>query len=92
MEGFVELAEQVEERATERMSFRVKPSIKAAIQYAAAISGMTVSAFARSAAYKAALEVREANEQIVRQGKDAADSLDLTDSPPPTEVLRGDGV
>lgn len=60
----------VEERNTERMNFRVKPRIKAAIQRAAALSGVDDSEFAMSAAYEAALGIIERHERITLMDED----------------------
>ncbi len=56
-----------EERSTERMNFRVKPRIKSAIQRAAALAGVDDSAFAMSAAYKAALDMIALHERTMLQ-------------------------
>jgi uncharacterized protein (DUF1778 family) len=89
MNKFVDITSKVEERATERMSFRTKPRIKETIRYAAAVSGVDDSTFAMNAAYTAALEVIEAQERTVLRGEDAAVLLDaLENPPPPTEALR----
>jgi len=89
MNKFVDLTSKVEERATERMSFRTKPRIKEVIQYAAAVSGVDDSTFAMNAAYKAALDVIEAQERTVLRGEHAATLLDALDNPPaPTEAMR----
>ena len=89
MNKFVDVASKVNERASERMSFRTKPRIKETIQHAAAISGVDDSTFAMNAAYKAALEVIESQERTVLRGEDAAAVLDALENPkPPTEALR----
>ena len=91
MNKFVDVASKVNERASERMSFRTKPRIKETIQHAAAISGVDDSTFAMNAAYRAALEVIESQERIVLRGEDAAVVLEALDNPkPPTEALRAD--
>jgi uncharacterized protein (DUF1778 family) len=59
-----------EERNSERMNFRVKPRIKAAIQRAAALSGVDDSVFAMSAAYEAALSIIERHERITLMDED----------------------
>lgn len=89
MNKFVDIASKVDERATERMSFRTKPLIKEVIRYAAAVSGVDDSTFAMNAAYKAALEVIEAQERTVLRGEDAVALLDALENPsPPTEAMR----
>lgn len=52
----------IDERSTERMSFRTKPRIKDAIQKAAALSGVDDSVFTMNAAYRAAMEAISAHE------------------------------
>jgi uncharacterized protein (DUF1778 family) len=64
------MLDTAKERNTERMNFRVKPRIKAAIQRAAALSGVDDSEFAMSAAYEAALGIIERHERITLMAED----------------------
>lgn len=79
----------IDERSTERMSFRTKRRIKETIQKAAALSGVDDSSFTMNAAYKAAMETISAHEHTMlapvdHQGFFAA----LDREPAPTERLR----
>jgi uncharacterized protein (DUF1778 family) len=77
-----------EERNTERMNFRVKPRMKAAIQYAAALSGMDDSSFAMTAAYDRAVKVVALHEQTRLSAADhAAFFAALDGNPVPNEKL-----
>lgn len=55
----------IDERSSERMSFRTKPRIKETIQKAAALSGVDDSVFTMNAAYKAAMETISAHEHTM---------------------------
>ncbi|MCJ2092215.1 DUF1778 domain-containing protein [Methylobacterium sp. J-072] len=78
-----------DERSTERMNFRTKPHIKAAIQRAAALSGVDDSVFTMNAAYRAAVETIASHERTMLQPVDhAAFFATLDDPPPATEALR----
>jgi uncharacterized protein (DUF1778 family) len=82
-------AHDTDERATERMNFRTKPRIKAAIQRAAALAGVDDSAFTMSAAYRAALETIAAHERTTLAPADHAAFFAALDAPPaPAEQLR----
>jgi uncharacterized protein (DUF1778 family) len=78
-----------EERNSERMNFRVKPRIKAAIQRAAALSGVDDSVFVMSAAYNSAVRIIELHEQTVLSAADhAAFFAALDGNSAPNEKLR----
>ena len=89
MLGFEDKAKEVEERSTERMNFRTKPHIKAAIQRAAALTGVDDSVFTMNAAYRSALETIAAHERTTLEPVDHAAFFSALDHPPaPTEKLR----
>lgn len=71
-----------EERSSERMSFRTEPRIEAAIQRAAALSGLDDSTFTMNAAYRAALDTIAAHERTVLQPEDFAAFVASLDNPP----------
>lgn len=78
-----------DERSSERMAFRTKPRIRAAIRKAAALAGVDESAFAMSAAYKAAMEMIAAHETTVLQPEDHAVFFAALDRPAaPSAKLR----
>lgn len=80
---------KIEERSRERMNFRIKPHIKAAIQRAAALAGVDDSVFTMNAAYKAAVETIAAHERTILQPVDHAAFFSALDNPPaPTDKLR----
>lgn len=80
---------QIDERSSERMNFRTKPRIKAAIQRAAALAGVDDSAFAINAAYKSAMETIAAHERTTLQPVDHKALFAALDNPPaPTDKLR----
>lgn len=71
------------------MNFRTKPRIKAAIQRAAALSGVDDSTFTINAAYKSAMETIAAHERTALQPVDHAAFFAALDAPPaPTDKLR----
>lgn len=74
-------ARSIDERSTERMNVRTKPRIRQAIQKAAALSGVDESAFAMTAAYKAALETIAAHERTVLTAIDHAAFFGALDAP-----------
>ncbi|MEW9856680.1 DUF1778 domain-containing protein [Novosphingobium sp. M1R2S20] len=78
-----------DERSSERMAFRTKPRIRAAIRKAAALAGVHESAFAMGAAYKAAMETIAAHETTVLQPGDHAVFFAALDRPAaPNAKLR----
>lgn len=79
----------IDERSTERMSFRTKPRIKDAIQKAAALSGLDDSVFTMNAAYRAAMETISTHERTTLSAVDHEAFFTALDRPPaPTEKLR----
>lgn len=79
----------IDERSTERMSFRTKRRIKETIQKAAALSGVDDSSFTMNAAYKAAMETISAHEHTMLAPIDhQAFFAALDREPAPTERLR----
>lgn len=79
----------IDERSTERMSFRTKPRIKDAIQKAAALAGVDDSVFTMNAAYKAAMETIAAHEHTMLTPVDHQAFFDALDRPPePSAKLR----
>lgn len=89
MLGFNDSTSMVDERSTERMNFRTKPRIKAAIQRAAALSGVDDSVFTMNAAYQSAMETIAAHERTALQPVDHDAFFAALDNPPaPTEKLR----
>ena len=81
--------EESDERSSARMNFRTKPRIKAAIQRAAALSGVDDSVFTMNAAYKLAMETIAAHERTLLQPSDHAAFFEALDNPPaPSEKLR----
>lgn len=89
MLGFKDATEEIDERGSARMNFRVKPRIKQAIQRAAALAGVDDSVFTMSAAYKVALETIEAHERTALTPVDHDAFFRALDNPPqPTKELR----
>ena len=89
MSAFHDEAGKIDERSSERMNFRIKPRIKAAIQRAAALPGVDDSVFTMNAAYKSAVETIAAHERTTLQPVDHAAFFSALDNPPaPTDRLR----
>lgn len=89
MPAFPNKVAEVEERSSERMSFRTKPRIKQAIQREAALSGVDVSVFTLNAVYRAATETIAVHERTALQPVDHQAFFAALDKPPaPTEKLR----
>ena len=79
----------IDERCTDRMSFRTKPRIKETIRKAAALSGLDVSAFTMNAAYRAAVATIAADEHTLLQPIDHEAFFRALDrEPAPTGKLR----
>ena len=80
---------QIDEKASERMNFRIKPHIKRAIQRAAALQGVDDSVFTMSAAYASALETIAAHERTLLDPADHLAFFAALDTPPePSAKLR----
>jgi uncharacterized protein (DUF1778 family) len=89
MLAFHDATDKIDERSDARMNFRTKPRIKAAIQKAAALSGVDDSVFTMNAAYQAALNTIGAHERTFLQPADHEAFFRALDTPPaPTEALR----
>lgn len=71
-----------DERATERMNFRIKPRIKQTIRRAAALRGLDESAFTLDAAYREALETIATHERTVLHPDDYEAFFSALDNPP----------
>lgn len=72
MLAFTDETQAIEGRSKERMNFRTKAPIKAAIQRAAALSGVDDSTFTMSAALREAERVIEAHEHTRLESVDHA--------------------
>lgn len=80
---------ELDEKSTERMSFRAKPRIKQTIQRAAALSGVDDSVFTLSAAYRSALETIAAHERTRLDASDHNAFFAALDRPAsPTSALQ----
>lgn len=89
MQPHTDAKNAIDERSTERMSFRTKPCIKDAIDKAAALSGVNASAFTMHAAYKAAIRTIAAHEHTMLEPVDHQAFFEALDRPPaPTDKLR----
>ncbi|WP_241772147.1 type II toxin-antitoxin system TacA family antitoxin [Rhodobacter capsulatus] len=89
MLGFHDSTRAIDERNEARMNFRTKPRIKAAIQQAAALSGVDDSVFTMNAAYQAALATIAAHERTMLQPVDHDAFFAALDAPAaPTDTLR----
>jgi len=89
MQAYHDEIGKVDERSTERMSFRTKPRIKETIQKAAALSGVDDSVFTMNAAYQAAMLTIAAHEHTILEPADhEAFFAALDREPAPTEKLR----
>lgn len=82
MGAFHDTTKDIDERATERMNFRAKPHIKAAIHRAATLSGVDDSVFTMNAAYASALETIAAHERTGLAPVDHAAFFNALDNPP----------
>lgn len=79
----------IDERGSARISIRVKPSVKQAIQVAAAMSGIDETAFILNAAYARAVDVVDRHERTRLDKADFDALLAVLDNPPPpTEKLK----
>lgn len=83
-----DVTSSIDERSTERMSFRTKPRIKVAIQKAAALSGVDDSVFTMNAAYRAAMETISTHERTTLSAVDHEAFFSALDRPAaPTDKL-----
>jgi uncharacterized protein (DUF1778 family) len=86
---FKDTTSKIETPSTERLSIRTKPSVKSAIQRAAALNGVSETTFIMSAAYQAALRTIEVHERTVLKTADHATFFEALDNPPDaTTILR----
>ncbi|GGY11429.1 hypothetical protein GCM10007160_43060 [Litchfieldella qijiaojingensis] len=77
------------ERNSERFTFRTTPSIKHAVEYAAALRGQDMTAFAISALYERAMATIQAHEVTRLTSEDHQAFFEALENPPaPTEKLR----
>lgn len=89
MFNFRDHTDIVDQPKDARMEFRTKRHVKETIRMAAALSGVDDSAFAVSAAYRAALETISAHERTVLAPEDREIFFAALDNPPmPTKALR----
>lgn len=89
MPAFDDTTKDIDGRASERMSFRVKPHVEQIIQRAAALSGVDSSVFTMSAAYQSALATIAAHEHTVLEPADHAAFFEALDTPPqPSAKLK----
>ena len=89
MVAFNDMTAEIDEPNDARMGFRTKARIKAAIQRAAALSGVDDSAFTINAAYQSAITTIAAHERTLLQPADHAAFFAALDNPPePTERLK----
>ncbi len=89
MLAFKDTTAEIDEPNDARMGFRTKARIKAAIQRAAALSGVDDSAFTINAAYQSAITTIAAHERTVLQPTDHAAFFAALDNPPePTDRLN----
>lgn len=89
MHGFDDTTKDLDERASERMNFRIKPHVKRAIQRAAALSGVDDSVYTMSAAYSSALATIAAHERTTIAPVDNEALFSALDAPPePTPDLH----
>jgi uncharacterized protein (DUF1778 family) len=79
----------IDEDSIARMNFRTKPRIKAAIQTAAALSGVEDTMFVMTTAYQAALDTIAAHERTTLAPADNAAFFTAMDAPvAPTDRLQ----
>ena len=89
MLDFKDSAAAIEEPRTARMEQRTKPSVKAQIQWAAALLGVDETAFVTSAALDRARTTIADHEHTVLSAEDRALVLAALDAPSaPTPALR----
>lgn len=89
MLSFTDETHAFEGRNTERMNFRTKAAVKAAIQRAAALSGVDDSTFTMSAALREAEKVIQAHEHTRLESVDhSAFFAALQSDPSPNEALK----
>jgi uncharacterized protein (DUF1778 family) len=82
-------ANAIDERSTERMSFRTKPRIKDAIQNGGGAFGVDDSVVTMNATYRAAMETIATHEHTILDPVDhEAFFAALDHAPAPTEKLR----
>ncbi|WP_207461849.1 DUF1778 domain-containing protein [Azospirillum sp. SYSU D00513] len=80
-----------EERRSERLEQRIKPSVKRTIEIAAALTGTDTSDFVVTSAYEAALKRLAESRTTELAGEDAKrffDALDRLEPKEPTDALR----
>ncbi len=81
--------ELARESRSERMEQRVKPSMKQAIEFAAALAGTDTSEFVSTAAFQAAMDRIESTRRTRIDGDDAARFFSALDrNPEPNAAMR----
>jgi uncharacterized protein (DUF1778 family) len=77
------------EARTERMEQRVKPSMKQAIEFAAALAGTDTSEFVSTAAFQAAIDRIASTRRMRLSGEDADRFFAVLDrKPEPNQAMR----
>ncbi len=76
------------ESAVETISFRVRKDLKRKVEEAASLSGLTITAFAKSVLSRSAMDVLEHHRETILTDRDRDRLLDALDNvAEPTETL-----
>ena len=92
MLNFSDVTASPDERATDNIEMRVKPSDKARISRAAELTGVKLTTFVRASAAREAERVLREHQTTTLSERDRRTLLEALDNPPPPTPAARDAV
>ena len=92
MLNFTDVTASPNERATDNIEMRVKPSDKERISRAAELTGVRLTTFVRASAAREAERVLQEHQTTTLSERDRRTLLDALDNPPPPTSAARDAV
>ncbi len=92
MLNFSDVEAPSEEKATDNLEMRVRPSDKERMSRAAKLTGVKLTTFVRASAAREADRVLREHQTTVLSERDRRALLEALDNPPPPTAAAGDAV
>ncbi len=92
MLNFSDVSASPDERATDNIEMRIKPSDKARISRAAELSGVKLTTFVRASATREAERILRGHQVTTLSERERQTLLEVLDNPPPPTRAAGDAV
>ncbi len=92
MLDFTDSAARTDEKATDHLEMRVKPSDKERMAHAAELMGVKLTTFVRASAAREAERVLREHQNTVLSERDRRTLLEALDNPPPPTSAARDAV